>query len=40
MTDNMIKGQNPYLEEPKTFDPAINNKDDLEKGGGGSNGQK
>lgn len=33
--ENMEVGKNPYLEEPKTFDPTVNNKEDLKKGGGG-----
>lgn len=38
--ENMKPGENPYLEDPETFDPAIKNEDKLVKGGGGNVGEK
>lgn len=35
--ENMKPNQNPYLEEPKTFDPTTK---DTKKGGGGSDVDK
>lgn len=38
--ENMKPDQNPYLEQPETFDPTEKNKKDLIKGGGGDNDSK
>lgn len=38
--ENMKTDQNPYLEQPETFDPTEKNKKDLIKGGGGDNGSE
>lgn len=32
---NMERNGSPFLEKPKTVDPTENNKEELEKGGGG-----
>lgn len=38
--ENMKPNENPYKEDPGSFDPTEKNKKDLNKGGGGDSGSK